>query len=665
MSTDRHVAEFGGRRLAYRRAGTGTGLLYLHDAGADTAAAAVLDDLAADHDVVVVDLPGYGASDPPTGLRSAGAMAALLGDLLDDLGWSRVVVAGTSLGAWFAMELALARPDDVSGLVLCGAAGLHVPEDYLFALFAGGQAAASTQRLLEGALVARLAPDERAIDALPPPVAAAVLGPYVQSLAAAAGCSWHPFTANPRLLGRLPRVTCPVELLWGERDALIPVAHGRALAQAMPRARLSVLPGVGHLVPLEAPGAFAEAVRRVAGAPAASRGLPYPAVQSMPRHAILLADDPETLGAAVDAVADLDPVGVDVERADWNRYYRAAALIQVGGDGRIAVLDPLVLDDLTPMQQLLRTRTVIFHAVENDLAPMESLGFEIPVLHDTAIAAALLGLPTGLETLLRDLLGIEPTGHKAAMQRADWEQRPLTTEMIAYAAGDVADLPALWEELARRLVELERWGWYEQELAAALALPPVEERRDWTRVKGVGRLDPQVRARVRLLWDAREELGKSTNTAPGRILGDRVLLDLAQEPPRSTRELGRRGMRRQAVREFGDALMHALERGPAEHEAARRPGRVPSDADRTLADRLRVLRAERADELGLDPGILCPSRTLLGAVHAQPETPEALRQALGLRPWQWAQLGPLFCDVLKIDWDEGQGTTDWEAERHG
>jgi ribonuclease D len=375
---------------------------------------------------------------------------------------------------------------------------------------------------------------------------------------------------------------------------------------------------------------------------------PDPIGRWMPPQHVLLADDPETLARALDAVRDIDPVGIDVERADWNRYYRAAALVQLGGDGRVAVIDPLGLDDLTPLRQLLAQRVALFHAVENDLGPLESLGLEIDALHDTAIAAALLGLPTGLETLLHDLLGIEPTGDKAAMQRADWEQRPLTPQMVAYAAGDVADLPALWATLAQRLRAADRWSWYEQELEAALALPPVEQRREWTRVKGVGRLQPEVRARARLLWDVREQLGRSTNTAPGRIMGDRVLVDLAVTPPSTVRELGRRGMRRQAVRDFGEAVLTALHNGNAAVEPARRSGRPPSDTERQLADRLRLLRAERADELRIDAGVLCPSRRLLGAVMEEPATPEQLRAALGLRPWQWEQLGPSFCEALGI-----------------
>lgn len=376
----------------------------------------------------------------------------------------------------------------------------------------------------------------------------------------------------------------------------------------------------------------------------------------MPAHSVVLADTPERLSAALEDLADLRVVGVDVERADWDRYWRSAALVQVGGDGRVALVDPMRVPDLAPLSAFLRERTCVLHAMDNDLGPLASAGIELPLLEDTSIAAAMLGLPLGLEVLLRDLLGVALSGDKAAMQRANWEERPLTPEMQAYAAGDVADLPALWRELADRLQAQDRWSWYRQELEAVAHQPPAEQRRAWTRTKGIGRLDPDAKDRLRSLWDTREELAQSTDTAPSRIAADKLLVDLAVRPPTSTSELVRRGLRRAAVRSWGAALLDAV--GAAQVVATEprrrggngdRPGRPPTEVDRQRADTLRALRSERAAEIGLDPGILCPSRTLLGAVLSDPETPMQLRDSLDLRPWQWEQLGAVFCEALGLD----------------
>lgn len=381
----------------------------------------------------------------------------------------------------------------------------------------------------------------------------------------------------------------------------------------------------------------------------------------MPLERSILADTPDRLAEGLALLADLEIVGVDVERADWDRYFRAAALVQVGGDGRVALVDPIELDDLAPLQAFLEERTTVLHALENDLGPMATAGVVPGAVEDTALAAAVLGLPTGLEPLLKELLDLELSGDKSAMQRAAWEERPLTEDMLHYAAADVADLPALWTELAARLEATGRTSWYAQELAAAVALPAAEDRRDWLRTKGIGRLDPATRARVRHLWTVREELARSTNTAPGRIAGDKILVDLATNPPSVKGELGRRGVRRQAIRVFGDALIAAL-REPVEPERARSPRqRPPTDTDRALAETLRALRAARAEELGIDAGVLCPSRTLMSAVMTDPQSPEELRDAVELRPWQWELLAEEFCDAFGFDDGREEAAQDADA----
>lgn len=376
----------------------------------------------------------------------------------------------------------------------------------------------------------------------------------------------------------------------------------------------------------------------------------------MPIQTLTLADEPSRLADALATLSDLDPVGVDVERSDGGRYYRTPALIQVGGAGRVVLVDPLAVDDLTAVHDFLAERTVILHAMENDLAPLAARGILPDLVEDTGIAAMLLGLPTGLDALLGEVLGVTVEGDKREMQRADWEARPLSEAMQAYAAGDVADLPRLWAELAAQLAAAGRDSWYAEEVATRRDQPAVEDRRDWTKVRGADRLDPRSRARLRGAWLARERCAQESDTAPGRVVTDQVLLDLAQRPTRSRAELGRRGMRSGAVRRFGEQLLTGLTDGDDADEEPPTSTRVPSDAERARADLLRAVRTDRAAALGLDPGVLCPGRTLLGAVMAEPSTPAELRRALGLRDWQWSAVGEAFCEALSLD-DEFSGHT--------
>jgi len=345
-------------------------------------------------------------------------------------------------------------------------------------------------------------------------------------------------------------------------------------------------------------------------------------------------DDPTRVRDALHLV-DAEVVGVDVERADADRYFRRAALVQVGIEDACILLDTVALDTLPALDALLDDRHLaVLHALENDLEPLAALGVTPARVADTAIAAALLGLPTGLSKLLAELLDVQLTADKEAYQRADWEQRPLPDGMAAYAAGDVVHLPALWAALAERLRAAGRLSWYEEELAATIAATQ-EDGRDWTRVKGSGRLDPTQRAVLRGLWEARELVARTHDIAPNRLVHDEVLRDLAQDPPRTEAQLVRRSPRRRTLlREHAGPLFAAVEAalvGPPEPKA--RSARF-TEQERDVYDALRRRRAALAEEVGLEPGVLCPSKVLWSAVGGRPRDGSELCALAGLRSWQ-------------------------------
>jgi ribonuclease D len=363
---------------------------------------------------------------------------------------------------------------------------------------------------------------------------------------------------------------------------------------------------------------------------------------------------------------DAGTVGMDVERADSARYFRRAALVQVGAGDACVLLDAVRLDELPALDAFLAGREVVLHALENDLEPLAVLGVRPPRFQDTAVAASVLGLPTGLGPLLLEILGIELAGDKQRFQRADWEQRPLPDDMAAYAAGDVVHLPSLWASLAERLRATGRTSWYEQELEAAVERA-FDDRRDWTRVKGTARLSPEQRSVLREVWEQRERLAREHDVAPNRLLHDDVLRDLSLDPPRTEQELVRRSpRRRRQLRAYAQALLEAVHRGTqAPPEPRETTGRRWSPLDRDTYDALRRRRAEIADEIGIEAGVLCPSRPLWQAVAGGPEDGDELCRLAGLRPWQAELLAePLWEvweQVREAGQDAGTAVTDADA----
>ena len=79
------------------------------------------------------------------------------------------------------------------------------------------------------------------------------------------------------------------------------------------------------------------------------------------------------------------------------------------------------------------------------------------------------------------------------------------------------------------------------------------------------------------------------------------------------------------------AQLRGVDGDPESRESA---GRRWRESDRTAYDKMRRRRAEIADDLGIDAGVLCPSRPLWGAIVSDPEDADALVCEAGLRPWQ-------------------------------
>ncbi|WP_137144576.1 alpha/beta fold hydrolase [Mycolicibacterium sp. CR10] len=269
--TELKYLELHGDRVAYRDAGSGDeALLLIHGmAGSSDTWRAVIPQLSKKYRVVAPDLLGHGQSAKPRSDYSLGAFAVWLRDLLDELGVSRATVIGQSLGGGVAMQFVYQHPDYCQRLVLISSGGL-------------GPDVGWTLRLLSAPGAELLLP---AI--APPPVVNA--GNKLRSWLSKGGIQsprgaemWSAYSSlsdsqtrqaflrtlrsvvdyrgqSVSALNRLHLTSeLPTMVIWGDRDAIIPIDHGYALQQARPGTRLEVLEGVGHFPHVERPSEVAD-----------------------------------------------------------------------------------------------------------------------------------------------------------------------------------------------------------------------------------------------------------------------------------------------------------------------------------------------------------------------------------------------------------------------
>jgi pimeloyl-ACP methyl ester carboxylesterase len=265
-----------GHRICDRTAGRGPVILLIHGiTGTSDTWREVLPMLVDDHTVVAPDLLGHGESAKPRGDYSLGAFAAGIRDLLIALGHDRGTVVGHSLGGGVAMQFAYQFPERCERLVLVSSGGLgrevhpilraaSIPGSEIVLPFITSSPVLSAGSAL-GSVLARFGL-EPAND-----VGEIARGYASLSDAHSRRAFLHtlrgvidPFGQRVSARDRLYLASeMPSLIVWGERDPVIPIEHGRDAHAMMPGSRFEIVAGAGHFPHLDAPRRVARALREL------------------------------------------------------------------------------------------------------------------------------------------------------------------------------------------------------------------------------------------------------------------------------------------------------------------------------------------------------------------------------------------------------------------
>jgi pimeloyl-ACP methyl ester carboxylesterase len=250
-----------------RRAAPAEPWLLLHGLGSVAATwGQVLRALAPDCELIVPELSALGGTRSPLGALAPAEAAPLLARLIEQVYDGRpVTVAGLSMGAWMAVRLALSRPDLVGRLVLIDAAGYR-NQDW--------------ERIDRLVRVRDLGGVDRLYQALfhkTPWLMRLSRAGFLRAYTSPSVVNLLDALSEPDTYRRrdLARLGMPMALVWGEHDGLFTLEVARAMAAAVPRSRLYVLPACGHAVHIECPAALIGALQQVRrDLPAASYSAP-------------------------------------------------------------------------------------------------------------------------------------------------------------------------------------------------------------------------------------------------------------------------------------------------------------------------------------------------------------------------------------------------------
>lgn len=346
-------------------------------------------------------------------------------------------------------------------------------------------------------------------------------------------------------------------------------------------------------------------------------------------------------------------LAIDLEANSMYAYRERVCLIQITIPGSDFVVDPLEIGDLSALGELIEDPEIekVFHAAEYDLILLDrDYGWELNNLFDTMWAARILGYSRfGLASLLEMCYDVKLSKRH---QKSNWCQRPLSESQLAYARLDTHYLLDLRDRLAGELHE-QGHGEEAQEIFTEQAqVKAVNTDFDpdafWS-VNGVADMEPEQQAVLKALYIFRDTEGQRRNLPVFKVMGERTLLEVAEQMPSRTADLREiHGMTRGQVNRYGNRILGLV-------EAARQttpptpPKRAPRPPDSVLT-RYEILhnwRKKRARQRGVESDVIVSRDVLWTLARLNPQTREQLAELNLMGPWRLKTYGDDLLHVLQ------------------
>jgi ribonuclease D len=355
-------------------------------------------------------------------------------------------------------------------------------------------------------------------------------------------------------------------------------------------------------------------------------------------------------------ISDVKELALDTEGASFHRFLDRIYLLQISTRKHSAIIDPLPIGSPAKLGQLLQSTAVevVFHDADYDLRLLhQDYGWHVTNIFDTRIASQLLGIKSfGLAALLGEYFDVKLDKKH---QRADWSMRPLTADMLEYAAQDTRYLLQLKDQMKGELERRGRLHWAQEEFARLEGTRwEVEESMEgFLRLKGARDLSRRELAVLREIANWRDTVAAQLDRATFRVMGNEALFEIARRAPKNTAELGAiKGMPKGMIERGGADIVAAVRRGVEvpEAELPRFPRGQRWNKDRDFDDRVARLKAVRdaaATRLELDPGVLCSRERLENIARSGAKTTDDLASVPDLRRWQIEEMGEGFIRALE------------------
>ena len=332
-------------------------------------------------------------------------------------------------------------------------------------------------------------------------------------------------------------------------------------------------------------------------------------------------------------------IAVDTEFLREKTYYPKLCLVQVGAAELTAAIDPLLIEDLTPLAKILEDASVtkVLHACGQDLEViLDGMGCVCAPVFDTQLAAAFLGMRQQVSygSLVEAYCGVRLP---KAESLTDWSRRPLDPEQLAYAEDDVRYLPGIYDRMVSDLARQDRLSWVRPEMDALC--DPSRIKRDpseaFLRLRRSGSLTRRQLAVAREVCAWREGVAAERDVPRKWVASDEVVVEVCKRTPGSLDRLRRIRGTEQISERDGKRLLAAVARGvacPAEECPKVTKHLRPSSETEGVIDLMYAVLRLVSEKSGVATQLIATRDDLLDFLQDRKSSPLS-------RDWRWELAG--------------------------
>ena len=360
-------------------------------------------------------------------------------------------------------------------------------------------------------------------------------------------------------------------------------------------------------------------------------------------------------------VADLfkkeKAIAVDLEADSMYHFKEKVCLIQMATHDINVVIDPLKIHDLSPLKPLFENRSIkkIFHGADYDVRSLyRDFKININNLFDTQLACMFLGISgTGLEAAVKKWFKVSLD---KKYQRKDWSKRPLSGDMMAYAAKDTLYLLPLAKILEEKLIKVGRLSWVNEECRYLSKVRPAAANHKplYLKFNGAGRLDSRSLAALEALLQYRKKIAKNKDRPLFKIIGNNSLMKLATTKPVNLSRVEKtKTLSPGQIRMHGAAVIDIINntlKVPGDSLPVY-PRKKTSPMPPQVPKRVKAIKAWRddvANKLKIDPSLLFNKALLTDIALQNPKDRKSLESIKGMKDWQKIEFGEKIISILEM-----------------